>query len=103
MAQDYSYTDYRWIGVTEIMPGDTNENLIVTDDSIKIGAGKDNISLKLNGKAIPYAAQVNASGKYNGFRQRSQRSDHKPGPHRSIGGGQFRSGGNDHRPQRPHP
>jgi uncharacterized protein YjdB len=64
-AQEFGYTDYRWIGVTEIMPANTDENLVVTNDSIAIGASQGSVTLKRDGKVIPYAAKVSANGKYS--------------------------------------
>lgn len=65
ISKPLSYSDYRWIGVTEIMPGNTDENLVVTNDNIHIGADQNSVSIKLNGKAIAYTADITENGQYS--------------------------------------
>lgn len=59
-----TYTDYRWIGVTEFTPGDNQGELVVTNDSIHIDTNQNDVTLTLNGKAIPYTDQVSDAGTY---------------------------------------
>ncbi len=61
-----SYTDYRWIGVTEVAPSKDSQILAVTNDSLNINvSNKNDISMWLNGKKITYASKLTASGQYS--------------------------------------
>ena len=63
-----TYTDYRWIGVTEIMPEAPASNaevpIAVTNDSLAVGAASADVSIKKNGSSIAYSNVVSDPGEY---------------------------------------
>ena len=63
-----TYTDYRWIGITEIMPeapaGNSQIPIAVTDESLTVGAGGSDVSLSKDGSRIAYVSVVNDPGEY---------------------------------------
>jgi hypothetical protein len=63
-----SYTDYRWIGVSEVTPaaaaGSAGMPLAVTDGSLAVGASSGDVSLKKDGKSIAYASELRDPGVY---------------------------------------
>jgi fibronectin type 3 domain-containing protein len=61
---DVSYTDYRWIGVTEAMPQSAGDPLVITDGIIEVGASSSEASLTQDGKAIAYTNVLTEEGKY---------------------------------------
>ena len=66
--QTLYYYDFRWVGVTEIMPGRTGSGsqtpLALTNDSLAVGASKSEVSIKKDGKSIGYSNVVKAPGVY---------------------------------------
>lgn len=66
------YYDFRWVGVTDLMPGDADTGdtgtggtpIVVTDGSVAIGADSSDASLKRNGSGIAFAGSVSAAGNY---------------------------------------
>ncbi len=66
--RQYSYYDFRWIGVTEINPqpgSGSNAPLAVTGGSINIGAESADAMLKKDGSAISFSREVSEPGNYS--------------------------------------
>ena len=59
-----SYTDYRWIGVSEVMPQGTGAPLVVTDGSIDIGVESSEATLTKDGVAIAFTNTISSPGNY---------------------------------------
>jgi acylphosphatase len=60
------YYDFRWVGVTEIMPDPAfpDAPLAITDDSLAVGADATDVSVELNGKSIAFAKSYAKPGEY---------------------------------------
>lgn len=61
-----SYTDYRWIGVSEIEPPEESgdEPLALTDGSLAIGATSADVSIQKDGVTVPFSSVVTEPGEY---------------------------------------
>ncbi len=60
------YTDYRWVGVTDIMP-DPNASdapLSIAKQQLRIGAASSEVSVKRNGQSVSYATSYTTPGVY---------------------------------------
>ena len=61
------YYDFRWVGVTEALPGDTGSGappLVVTDDSIVVGASATDVTLTKDGNDMAVTGKVSGAGSY---------------------------------------
>jgi hypothetical protein len=63
-----SYTDYRWIGITELMPEAPAQNgdipLAITDGSMAVGASNSDVSVKRDGQEVAFANSYTTPGVY---------------------------------------
>ena len=59
-----SYTDYRWIGVSEVIPQGTDAPLVVTDGSIAVGVSASEATLTKDGSAIAFTNTLTSPGSY---------------------------------------
>ena len=60
------YYDFRWVGVTEIMPpsNDPNAPLALTNDSLRVGAQASDVTVKRDGSKVSYASTYTTPGVY---------------------------------------
>ncbi len=63
-----SYTDYRWLGISEIEPSEPTDEgempLAVTDGNLAIGTSASDASIKKNGVAVPFTSEATEPGEY---------------------------------------
>ncbi len=65
-SDDYSvsYTDYRWVGVTEVMPVSSGGPIVITDGTIIVGAKSTEATLVKDGTKIAFASSLTQAGNY---------------------------------------
>ena len=65
-TKQYYYYDFRWVGVTEVLPSASADSpIVLTDGDVLIDAGEDEISLKKDGGSISYTDLVTEEGHYS--------------------------------------